>query len=254
MGLGSQAPERDSLFRLFRQGIPLLAVAGLLVLTVVAPRGKGWYLLAAVAGLAEVLPTFRKGRAYLGSRQALVRLDGLWVTVLRPFFRVVGRDEAWVLSFCAWNNRRVRSVFERERARKALVLLPHCIQLSSCRAEVIENLEACFSCGRCTVQDVLETSLRQRWDVRLTNRSHKAYREARAYQPDLIVAVSCYDRLLKGLTRLPEIPSYVVPLRLPHGMCVDTTFDVSRLQGAMEALVEPRQLAKVEPLARETTA
>lgn len=254
MGAGSQTREHDGLFRFFRQGIPLFVASCLLVLTVAAQRGKGWYLLAAVAGLAEVLPTFRRGTAYLGSRQTLVRMDGLWVTALRPFFRMLGRDEALVLSFCAWNNRRVRSVFERERARKALVLLPHCIQLSSCRAEVIENLEACFSCGRCSVQDVLETSLRQRWDVRLTNRSHKAYREARAYQPDLIVAVSCYDRLLKGLTKLPEIPSYVVPLRLPHGMCVDTTFDVSRLQAAMEALVEPRPLARVEPLVRETTA
>lgn len=238
--LSSLPSERDGLFRAVRQGLPLLATLGLVVLTFAAHRGKGWYLLGAVAVLAEVLPTFRRGAAYLRSRRATMRWDGLWVTAYRPVFRLLGRDEAWVLSFCAWNNRRVRGVFQQRRARKALVLLPHCIQLSTCRAEVTASLDTCYSCGRCTVQDVLEASLRSRWDVRLTNRSNKAYREARAFQPDLIVAVSCHDRLFKGLTRLPEIPSYVVPLALPHGMCVDTTFDTGHLMAAMTCLVEPR--------------
>ncbi len=246
--------ERDTLFRVIRQGLPLVGTLLLALLAVGVSHGRGWFLLAAVGAMAEVLPTFRTGSSYLASRRTLVRMDSLWVMAWRPLFRLLGYDRAWVLSFCAWNNRRVRSAFQNQRARKALVLLPHCIQLSACKADVVTSLEACYSCGRCSVQDVLETSLTSRWDVRLSNRSHKAYREARAFGPDLIVAVSCHDRLLKGLTRLPEIPSYVIPLALPHGMCVDTTFDITRLQGAMETLVEPRQLARVESLARNTTA
>ena len=88
----------------------------------------------------------------------------------------------------------------------------------------------------------------------ITNRSHKAYLEARAFQPDLIVAVSCSDRLLKGLTKLPEVPSYVIPLELPHGMCVDTTFSVPHLMTAMELLVEPKSEDRVVPLQREGIA
>jgi hypothetical protein len=87
----------------------------------------------------------------------------------------------------------------------------------------------------------MNAALLNRWEGRNTNRSHKAYREAREYRPDLIVAVSCADRLLKGLTKLPEIPSYVIPLSLPHGMCVDTDFNVPHLFAAMETLVEPRR-------------
>ena len=55
--------------------------------------------------------------------------------------------------------------------------------------------------------------------------------------------MSCTDRLLKGLTKMPEIPCYVIPLDLPHGMCVDTTFSVPHLFTAMAALVEPREVA-----------
>jgi hypothetical protein len=140
---------------------------------------------------------------------------------------------------------------------RALVLLPHCIQLARCKADVLTDLGKCYECGLCSVGDLLPLQLQRGWDTRITNRSHKAYREARDYRPDLIVAVSCSDRLLKGLTRLPEVPSYVLPLELNHGMCVDTTFSVPHLLAAMELLVEPKARTgdeRVVPLQREGIA
>jgi hypothetical protein len=98
----------------------------------------------------------------------------------------------------------------------------------------------------------MNAALLNRWEGRITNRSHKAYREAREYRPDLLVAVSCTDRLLKGLTKMPEIPCYVVPLTLPHGMCVDTDFSVPHLFAAMETLVQPLpQASNIQALVRE---
>lgn len=98
----------------------------------------------------------------------------------------------------------------------------------------------------------MNAAITNRWEGRITNRSRKAYREAREYRPDLIVAVSCTDRLLKGLIKLPETPSYVIPLTLSHGMCMDTDFSVPHLMAAMEALVQPQAPpAKVQPLAWE---
>ena len=105
--------------------------------------------------------------------------------------------------------------------------------------------------------DFLPLQLLNGWESRISNRSHKAYREARAYRPDLIVAVSCVDRLYKGLVKMPEVPCYVIPLQLPHRMCVDTTFSVPHLMAAMETLVEPREAqegARVVPFRREGIA
>jgi hypothetical protein len=105
------------------------------------------------------------------------------------------------------------------------------------------------------VGDYMNALLLNRWEGRISNRSHKAYREAREYRPDLLVAVSCTDRLLKGLTKMPEIPSDVIPLSLPHGMCVDADFSLPHLFAAMEALVEPRRPAgEIQPLRREGIA
>jgi len=233
-------PTASSLpFLLVRRGLPLLGLGILAWMARVLPAGLGWYILCAVVLLAEVWPTFKRGKEYLRHRATIVRWDGLWAKAFRPLARLLGREEAWIHAFCAWNNERVRAAFAGRKARRPLVLLPHCIQMAKCKAEILTDLKACYECGHCPVGDLLPALLERRWNSRITNRSHKAYREAREYQPDLIVAVTCADRLLKGLTRLPQIPSYVIPLELPHGMCVDTRFDVSHLVAIMELLAEP---------------
>jgi len=253
--------ERFRAFLLVRRGVPLLGTLALLFLAAVEPAGRGWYLLGAVALLAEVRPTFKRGRSYLQARTTITRWDGLWVRALRPLARLLKAEDAWILSFCAWNNHRVAQAFQRRKARRALVLLPHCIQMSRCKADVQQDLAQCYECGLCAVGDLLPLQLAHGWDSRITNRSHKAYRAAREFRPDLIVAVSCTDRLLKGLIKLPQIPSYLIPLDLPHGMCVDTTFSVPHLMTAMDVLVEPREPARraegggrVVPLQRDGIA
>ena len=228
------------LFLLVRRGLPLLGAALLMGLAAAEPRGRGWYLLGAMFLLAEIWPTFKTGAAYRKARTAITRWDGLWATAFRPVARRMGLETAWILSYCAWNNHRVQKLFADRKARRALLLLPHCIQLARCKADVLSDLSHCYECGLCSVGDLLELQLKHGWDSRITNRSHKAYREAREFKPDLLVAVCCLDRLLKGLVKLPEVPSYVIALDLPHGMCVDTGFSVPHLLTAMETLVEPR--------------
>jgi len=246
--------ENHRAFLLVRRGVPLLGTLLLLLLAAFEPAGRGWYLLGAVALLAEVRPTFMRGKAYLLHRTPIQRWDGLWAKAVRPLARRFRAEDAWILSFCAWNNHRVLGLFRQRKARRALVLLPHCVQLARCKADILTDLGKCYECGLCPVGDLLPLQLERGWESRITNRSHKAYREARDYRPDLIVAVACSDRLLKGLTRLPEIPVYAIPLALPHGMCVDTGFSVPHLMTAMDLLVEPRARAeadKVVPLLRE---
>jgi len=258
MPLPTLPAENYRLFLLVRRGAPLLGALLLVLLAALEPVGRGWYLLGAVALLAEVRPTFFTGKPYLQLRTPILRWDGVWARALRPLARRLRMEDAWILSFCAWNNHRVVQVFQHGKARRALVLLPHCIQMARCKADILQDLGKCYECGLCSVGELLPLQLERGWVSRITNRSHKAYREARDYRPDLIVAVSCADRLLKGLTRLPEIPVYAIPLALPHGMCVDTGFNVPHLMAAMEILVEPRgpevEDERVVPLQREGIA
>jgi hypothetical protein len=147
-------------------------------------------------------------------------------------------EDRWLLSFCAWNNLKVSRAFKAKKATKALVLLPHCIQATRCKLSIREDIQSCQKCGKCRVADLAIATKQHNWNVCISPRSHLAYKEVRKYNPDLIIAVACPDRLVKGLLRVPEIPSYTIPLELPHGMCVDTTFDFRELSGAVERLGE----------------
>lgn len=252
---GPLPEEGGALFLWVRRGLPLAAAAATLAMAALHTSGRGWWLLVGTAALAAAWPSFFRGERFLRNRTAIMRQDSLWAHALRPLARRLGLEDTWILSFCGNNNRRVREAFGSHRARRALILLPHCIQMARCKAGILDDLQTCYDCGLCPVGDYMNAVLQNRWEGRITNRSHKAYREAREYRPDLIVAVSCTDRLLKGLTKMPEIPCYVIPLRLPHGMCVDTDFNVPHLLAAMEALVEPRRPAgEIQPLRREGIA
>ncbi|WP_005036823.1 DUF116 domain-containing protein [Holophaga foetida] len=244
------------MFLAVRLGLPIgLALLGLVCATLLH-SSRGWWLLLSVACLAEASQAFQQGATYLRHRAAIVHRDGLWVKAFRPMARLLGWEDAWIRSFLAWNNYRIEEVFAVRKARKALVMLPHCIQLSRCKAGVTEDLESCYHCDQCPVGDILESSLAGHWKVCIFNRSHKAARHAKEYKPDLMVAVSCSDRLLKGILKLPEIPCFGIPLDLPRGMCVDTTFDPSLLEQAMAHLVRPRAETpdNIQPLQTSETA
>ena len=252
---GPLPEERGALFLWVRRGLPLAAAAIAFAGAALHGPGRGWWILAGVGALAAAWPSFLKGEAFLRNRTTIMRQDCLWANALRPLAQWLGQEDTWILSFCGHNNQRVREAFRDRQARRALILLPHCIQMSRCKAGILDDLQACYDCGLCPVGDYMNAALMNRWEGRITNRSHKAYREAREYRPDLVVAVSCTDRLLKGLTKMPESPCYVIPLVLPHGMCVDTDFSVPHVFAAMEALVEPRRPSgEVQPLRRESIA
>lgn len=246
---GPLPDEQGALFLWVRRGVPLAAAALAFASAALHGAGRGWWMLAGVGALAAAWPSFLRREAFLRNRTAVMRQDTLWANALRPLARRLGQEDTWILSFCGHNNQRVREAFSGLRAKRVLILLPHCIQMARCKAPILDDLQACYDCGLCPVGDYMNGALMNRWEGRIFNRSHKAYREAREYRPDLIVAVSCSDRLLKGLTKLPEIPVYAISLSLPHGMCVDTDFSVPHLLAAMETLVEPRRpVGDIQPL------
>ena len=47
--------------------------------------------------------------------------------------------------------------------------------------------------------------------------------------PELTVAVACDDRLVKGITRVPELPAFALPLHLPEESCHDNLVDLTGL-------------------------
>jgi hypothetical protein len=239
-----------SFFLLFRRGIPLAGIALSVAAAVLFPSYVGWALVAAMAILADLQSTFNTGGLYLAKRSSIVRWDGHWLQALRPFFRGLRLEDKWLLSFCAWNNQRVQKALLGKSSMNALLLLPHCIQFIKCSARIVEDLQSCTRCGACMVGRVADAAQNCRWDVRVAPRSRAAYLEARKARPDVVAAVACPDRLVKGLVKLPEIPSLALPLALPHGMCVDTALDFPDLSLAMSTFPKQAPEPNIQPLKR----
>ena len=232
--------DNHIIFILLRRGIPVICVLLFMGLSILNPTGQIWYLLGAMIFLIEVIPTFKRGKSYVNSRIRILRHDLIWVKALRPITRWLNVENAWIMSFCYWNNHRIMQVFQKRKATRAILLLPHCIQATHCNADILKGLNHCYRCNLCIMSELLSMQSKYGCEIRIANRSNKAYEEAQAYNPELIIAISCPDRLLKGITKLLWAPSYVIPLRLDHGMCVNTTFNISELIVAIETLLESK--------------
>jgi len=226
-----------AVFLLFRIGLPIAGILLFIMLAIIKSTGQAWYILGALLLIIEIEPIFRHGKKYLDTRSATVRHDALWAMILRPIARCFGFENIWIMSFCQWNNHKVREAFQNNRATHALLLLPHCIQTVHCGANVVKELNKCHKCGLCVIGKILSLQIESKCKIHIANRSHKAYKEAQEYQPDLIIAIGCLDRLFKGIAKLSLTPSYVIPLKLSHGMCINTKFNISELVTAMETLV-----------------
>ena len=229
------------MFLLVRRGVPTVCILLLLMLIILEPSWQIWHFIGIIALLIEIKLTFMKGSTYLKNRSILLNWDKIWVSILRPIIRYTRVEEDWLLSFCNWNNYRIQQAFQFQRAKRVLLLLPHCIQMVQCSANILHDLNKCYNCGLCNISSLVPLQGKYNLKSCINNRSHKTYKYARQYKPDLIIAIGCLDRLFKGLVRLSEIPSYVIPLNLNHGMCVNTSFNIDHLVTAIDTLVEVRR-------------
>ncbi len=235
----------SSLFKGLRLGIPIiifLSSIGLFINT--NNNYSSWFLILTAISIILLNLGLREKTTYINTHASIIRVDLLFVDLLRPIFRLFRMEDVFLMSFFKWNNEKVLRSFSESKSRNALLLIPHCVQWSKCTAPVLDELSSCYNCGLCHIENLVEDSLKEKWNIKITNRSYKAYIEAKRMNPDLIVAVSCIDRLLKGVRKLPNYPSFLIPLELPYGMCVDATFNYEYLSEAMMQMVHKRDERK----------
>ncbi|MFZ9834899.1 MAG: DUF116 domain-containing protein [Holophagaceae bacterium] len=242
---GIQTLIGSRLFKVLRLGIPFSSlVASLYLFVVTQDNYASWFLILSIISIILMELGMREGDRYIASHSSVMRVDLFFVDIFRPFFKLIKNEETFLMSFFKWNNEKVSRSFVNTKSRKTLLLLPHCIQWSNCTAPILEEMSSCYNCGSCHIETLVEDSVQEQWNVRITNRSYKAYIEAKKSNPDLIVAVSCTDRLLKGVRKLSSYPSFLIPLELPFGMCVDATFNYNHLSSAMSLLAHRREANK----------
>lgn len=137
-------------------------------------------------------------------------------------------------AFISFNNAVVKSWFKDKKPESALLLLPFCVQHTSCPHRIVWNVQNCKRCGKCLVAKALEAAEPPALPVRVAIRGIFAPRFVREMKPEITLAIACEDELFEGILRAAPYRCFGVLGTQPEGYCINTQFPISELQAALQ--------------------
>jgi hypothetical protein len=177
----------------------------------------------------------RKGKALDAARVPFQRLMAAEPAAIERFCLSSERRllrEKWL--FIRFNNRIVQEHFSKEKPRSGLILLPFCLQHTSCPHRIVWDLTNCRRCGKCAVGPTLQLAERAGLPVRVAVRGVFGPEFVRELRPELTIAVACEDELFKGILRTSGSHCFGVIGKQPEGYCRNTTLAADELGAALE--------------------
>ncbi|GAB6037818.1 DUF116 domain-containing protein [Fundidesulfovibrio butyratiphilus] len=174
------------------------------------------------------------------------RLRGLTVKLFLPlmilFGRVVGISKERVRnSFIKVNNELVLAEGKRYKSSEILLLLPHCLQSSTCSVRLTYNINNCKRCGRCPVAGLLTLSEAYGVHMAIATGGTIARRIVVQKRPKLILAVACERDLSSGIQDTYPLPVFGVLNERPNGPCLDTQVCLATIERTLRLFLNTRQ-------------
>jgi len=122
---------------------------------------------------------------------------------------------------------------KRVRPENLLLLLPSCLQNSDCDAKLVTDVHNCKRCGNCTIKNLVELADRYGIRIAVASGGRLALQHVKSEDVHAVVAVACELELKQGMLKsFPKAVLGIANIR-PHGPCVDTDVDLSRVEDAV---------------------
>lgn len=194
--------------------------------------------LLIVGGLSLLILTLLSGRDLFFSQ----RLRGIVIRYLFPAIIAMGRlagvnRDTLQQSFIALNNQLIRAKKLRVPADKALILLPHCIQLFDCDIKITGDVDKCVRCGQCDISGLAELAKARGIDISVATGGTLARKIIVEKRPGIIVAVACERDLTSGIRDAYPLPVIGILNRRPHGPCFNTHIILAEVERALDDYV-----------------
>ncbi len=191
--------------------------------------------LLIVGGLLLLVLTLLTGRDLFFSE----RLRKIVIRYLFPGIinlgRLVGVDrDTLQQSFIALNNQLVRAKKLRVTPDKALILLPHCIQLFDCDIKITGDVEKCVRCGRCDISGLAELARERGIDIAVATGGTLARKLIVEKRPRFILAVACERDLTSGIRDSYPLPVIGVLNHRPNGPCFNTRIVLEEVKAVLD--------------------
>jgi len=193
-----------------------------------------------IGGLGMLVLTLLTGRDLFLSE----RLRKLVIRYLFPgiiaFGRLLGVDrDTLQQSFIALNNQLVRARKLRVSADKALILLPHCIQLFDCDLKITGDVARCVRCGRCDIGDLAAVAQRRGVAIAVATGGTLARKIIVDRRPKFILAVACERDLTSGIRDSYPLPVIGVLNHRPNGPCFNTRIMLDEVERVLDEHILP---------------
>ena len=136
------------------------------------------------------------------------------------------------------NNTNILKKESRYDRRKVLVLLPRCMQNSSCTIQIIERAADCRRCGACDIGDLVDYSEKLGLNISVVSGGTAARSMSQDKIPELIIAVACERELISGIRDVRPIPVLGIINKRLNGCCKDTRVELQEFYAMMDAISE----------------
>lgn len=173
------------------------------------------------------------------------RLRGLIVKLFLPFMvmfgQAIGISKNKVRSsFVEVNNELILKTAARYKPEEMLLLIPHCLQRSTCKRRLTYSIYNCKRCGKCPISDLIALSERYSVYLAIATGGTIARRVVVQRLPKMIVAVACERDMASGIQYAYPLPVYGVLNTRPHGPCRDTQVSIESVEWAVRRFMQPQ--------------
>lgn len=175
------------------------------------------------------------GKALPGARSVRHVTIRLFFPLMELLAKFVGIDRGKVRrSFIKVNNELVLSRRKPVQPHQLLLLLPHCVQRSSCPHRLVHNADHCQRCGQCPVGALLD--MRDKYGIKfaIATGGTIARRIVVQSRPSCIIAVACERDLTSGIQDSYPLPVFGVLNMRPNGPCLDTLVPMDALEDVIQ--------------------
>lgn len=171
------------------------------------------------------------------------KLRGLASRLYLPLMVFVGRGlgispEKVKLSFIQVNNDLVISQGIKALPRDILLLIPHCLQKSSCEHRLTYDIYHCQRCGQCPISGLITLSEKFGIKLAIATGGTIARRIVVQNRPRVILAVACERDLVSGIQDTYPLPVYGILNERPCGPCLDTLVDLEQIESALSLFLK----------------
>lgn len=136
-------------------------------------------------------------------------------------------------SFLYFNNEIVLTNNSGIKSQKILVLLPHCLQSSTCKIRITSDINDCGECGSCDIAALKEMTSQYKVQCAVASGGSLARKLILDTNPDVIVAVACHRDLVDGVRESWRYPVYALLNERPKGPCFETSVSVKAIEFAI---------------------